>query len=217
MKEAKEITRLKKPIIVHGDDRKESLGLVHVYTGDGKGKTTAALGLAMRAAGNGLKVYIIQFLKACETGELVTVEKLPNVTMVQFGVGMEGEMQRKITEYEEKLQKNKESGTTFAFLADMDEETACRKGFEHAKKIIASGDYDLVILDELNCVLNKGLIAVEEALELMKRENHPQTELVLTGWGAPEEIKQAADYVSFVQRIKHPYDRGIKARRGIEY
>ena len=111
MKEAKDITKLKSPVIVHGDDRKEALGLVHVYTGDGKGKTTASLGLAFRALGNGLKVYMIQFLKACETGELVTAAQFANMTIIQCGVALEGEMQKKITEFEEKLLKsrNKES------------------------------------------------------------------------------------------------------------
>ncbi|MBI1969812.1 cob(I)yrinic acid a,c-diamide adenosyltransferase [Candidatus Woesearchaeota archaeon] len=217
MKEKKDITRLQKPVIVHGDDSKESLGLVHVYTGDGKGKTTASLGLAMRAAGNGLQVYIIQFLKACETGELHAIEKLPNITIVQFGVGMEGEMQKSIHEYEELLKRDgsKETGTRFAFMADRDEKTACQRAFDHAKKIIKSGDYDLVVLDEVNCAMNKGLVPVEEVLELM--QDHGHTELVFTGWGAPERIKEKADYVSFVQKMKHPYEKGIKARRGIEY
>lgn len=217
MREGKDITKLKSPVIVHGDDRKEALGLVHVYTGDGKGKTTAALGLAFRALGDGLKVYMIQFLKACETGELVTASHLRNMTIVQCGVALEGEMQKKLHEYEEKLRKNgaAEQGTKFAFMADLDEATACRRGFDLAKKVIASGDYDLVILDEINCALNKGLIPMWEALELMRSHGH--TELVFTGWGAPEEIQQAADYVSFVQRIKHPYEKGVKARRGIEY
>ena len=215
MREDQDITKLKAPVIVHGDDRRESLGLVHVYTGDGKGKTTAALGLAFRALGDGLKVYMIQFLKACETGELVTAAKLPNMTIVQTGVALEGEMQKKLHEYEQKLKLNSENGTKFAFMADLDEETACRRGFDLAKKVIASGEYDLVIMDEINCVLNKGLIPISEALELMA--NHGHVELVFTGWGAPEEIQQAADYVSFVQRVKHPYEKGIKARRGIEY
>ncbi|HLC66771.1 MAG TPA: cob(I)yrinic acid a,c-diamide adenosyltransferase, partial [Candidatus Nanoarchaeia archaeon] len=176
-----------------------------------------SLGLAFRALGNGLKVYMIQFLKACETGELVTAAQFTNMTIIQCGVALEGEMQKKITEFEEKLRKsgNGESGTRFAFMADMDEETACRNGFELAKKAIHSGEYDLVILDEMNCVLNKGLIPIWEALELM--HNHGHTELVFTGWGAPEEIQEAADYVSFIQRVKHPYEKGIKARRGIEY
>lgn len=217
MREGMDITKLKSPVIVHGDDRKEALGLVHVYTGDGKGKTTAALGLAFRALGDGLKVYMIQFLKACDTGELVTAARLPHMDIVQCGVALEGEMQKKITEFEEKLRQNGngEAGTRFAFMADLDEATACRRGFDLAKKVVASGEYDLVILDEINCVLNKGLIPIAEALALM--QNHGHTELVFTGWGAPEEIQQAADYVSFVQRIKHPYEKGIKARRGIEY
>lgn len=215
MREEQDITKLKAPVIVHGDDRKESLGLVHVYTGDGKGKTTASLGLAFRAIGNGLKVYMIQFLKACETGELLTASLLPNMTIVQAGVALEGEMQLKLNEYEQKLKQNGESGTKFAFMADLDESTACRRGFDLAKKVVASGEYDLVILDEINCVLNKELIPIAEAIELM--QNHGHVELVFTGWGAPEEIQQAADYVSFIKRVKHPYEKGIKARRGIEY
>ena len=217
MREDQDLTKLQAPVIVHGDDRRESLGLVHVYTGDGKGKTTAALGLAFRALGDGLRVCMIQFLKACETGELITASKLSNMTIVQAGVAQEGEMQKKLHEYEERLKKNAqgENGTKFAFMADFDESTACRRGFDLAKKVALSGEYDLLILDEINCVLNKGLIPIAEALALM--QNHGHTELVFTGWGASEEIQQAADYVSFIKRVKHPYERGVKARRGIEY
>ena len=215
------VTKLQRPVSVQGDDSKEHLGLVHVYTGNGKGKTTASLGLALRAVGGGLNVYMIQFLKAADTGELFTVQKyLPNMKIVQYGVKALGEQQRRIYEYagEKKSTDStleKAFDSTFIFMADADEKEACRRALEHAKYVINSGQYDLVILDEVNCALDKGLIPIQDVLDIIKNHNH--VELVLTGMDAPEEIKQAADYVSFVQKIKHPWEKGIKARKGVEY
>lgn len=201
------VTKIKSPIIVQGENSKEKLGLVHVYTGNGKGKTTASLGLALRAIGNNLRVYMIQFLKSRFTGELYSAKKL-GFTIEQFGVDALKEKQKHLQEFADKTGK-------FVFQPDIEEKGAAIQALEHAKKIIKSNDYDLVILDEINCVLDKGLINLEDVLELVK--NHGKVELVLTGRDAPKELMEAADYVSVVGMIKHPWQKGIKARRGIEY
>lgn len=207
------VTKIKRPIIVEGEDDKSKLGLVHVYTGDGKGKTTASLGLALRAIGNGFKVYMIQFLKSGSTGELVSSKNLEGFTIEQYGVDILKERQRQKTlmDYAERKAK----GTRFVFEPDIEEKESCERGLKHAKGIINSKEYDLVILDEINCAIDKGLIKLEDAIELIK--NHGNTELILTGRDAPKEIIELADYVSVIQRVKHPWQKGIKARRGIEY
>ena len=201
------LTQIKHPIKVTGDNSRESLGLVHVITGDGKGKTTSSLGLALRAIGNNLQVHMIQFLKSGVTGELYSAKKL-GFEIEQFGVDALKEKQKKIEEFSDKTGK-------FVFQPDIKEKDAAMEGFEHAKKVIHSGDYDLVILDEINCVLAKGLIHLSEVLELVK--NHGKVELVFTGRDAPKELMDAADYVNVVNGIKHPWQKGIVARKGIEY
>ena len=203
------VTKLKKKIIVEGDDNKEHLGLVHVVTGDGKGKTTSSLGLAVRALGSNLKVYMIQFLKSGTTGEIYTIQKhLSGMEIIQFGVDAVRERQQKLDVFRDK-------GSKFVFNPDEEEKEAAMMGFEHAKKIIKSGGYNLVILDEINVVLDKGLIPIKEVLELM--ENHGNVELYFTGRDAPQEIIDKADYVSLIKSVKHPWQRGIKARKGIEF
>lgn len=203
------VTKIKKKIIVEGDEDKEHLGLVHVITGDGKGKTTSSIGLAIRALGANLRVYMIQFLKSGTTGELYTIKKhLPVMQIMQFGVDA-------IKERQEKLDEFRDKGSKFVFNPDEEEKEAAMFGFEHVKKIINSGDYDLVILDEINVVLDKGLIPIKDVLELV--ENHGNVELVFTGRDAPKEIIDKADYVSEVQTIKNPWQKGIRARKGIEF
>ncbi|MBI2135253.1 cob(I)yrinic acid a,c-diamide adenosyltransferase [Candidatus Woesearchaeota archaeon] len=203
------VTKLKKRIIVEGDENKEHLGLVHVVTGDGKGKTTSSLGLAVRALGSNLKVYMVQFLKSGTTGEIFTIQKhLPGMNIMQFGVDA-------VKERQENLDAFRDKGSKFVFNPDEEEKGAAIMGFEHAKKIIKSGEYDLVILDEINVVLDKGIIPIKEVLGLM--ENHGNVELYFTGRDAPQEIIDKADYVSVVKGIKHPWQRGIKARKGIEF
>ena len=201
------LTQIKKPIIVKGDDSKEGLGLVHVITGDGKGKTTSSLGLALRAVGNNLQVHMIQFLKSGFTGELYSAKKL-GFEIEQFGVDALKEKQKKLQEFSDKTSR-------FVFQPDIEEKYAAMQGFEHAKKIIKSNDYNVVILDEINCVLAKGLIPIEDVLELLR--NHDKVELIFTGRDAPKELMDAADYVNVVYGIKHPWQKGIVARKGIEY
>jgi len=199
------LTKIKNPIKVKGEDSRESLGLVHVITGDGKGKTTSSLGLALRAIGNNLRVHMIQFLKSGFTGELYSAKKLGFV-IEQFGV--DALKQKHLQEFADRT-------GSFVFQPDIKEKDAAMQGWEHAKNVIKSGNYDLVILDEINCVLAKELISLQEVLDVVK--GHGKVELVLTGRDAPKELMDAADYVNVVQKIKHPWQKGIVARKGIEY
>ncbi len=207
------VTKLQKPIIVQGEQSKEALGLVHVITGDGKGKTTSALGLGLRAVGNGYKVYMIQFLKSGGTGELYAAKQLQNIKIEQFGVDAIKERQKRQTKLG--IFAKKDTTGRFIFQPDVAEKDAARLGLEHAKEIIRSGEYDVVILDEINCVLDKGLIPMDEVIELIKQKKH--TELILTGRDAPKALYDYADYVSQITLIKNPWQKGIKARKGIEY
>ena len=199
------LTKIKNAIKVKGDDSKESLGLVHVITGDGKGKTTASLGLALRAIGNNLSVHVIQFLKSGFTGEVYSAKKL-GFEIEQFGV--DAIKQKQLSEF-------KDMTGTFIFNPDIKEKEAALLGWEHAKNTIKSGRYDIVILDEINCVLAKDLIPLNEVLEIVK--SHVKVELVLTGRDAPKELMEAADYVNVIEGMKHPWQKGIVARKGIEY
>jgi len=170
-------------------------GLVQVYTGNGKGKSSAAFGLALRAIGRGLKVYIIQFIKGgFDYGELYIVDKLPNLTLKAFGRG--------------KFVTEKPPGK-----ADVE---PAEEAFALAEGVVKSGEYDIVILDEINVALNLKLIQIEKVLELIK--NKPKhVELVLTGRYAPNEIIEAADLVTEMKEVKHPFNKGFQARKGIEY
>lgn len=173
----------------------ERKGLVHVYTGDGKGKTTAALGLALRAAGHGMRTYIAQFLKGQDYGELHALERLsPWVVIEQFG----------------------RPGFVHVKGVTPEDRAMAVRGLTCAREAMGSGAYDLVILDEINVALYFGLIELEEVLALL--EDRPEhVELVLTGRGAPEELLERADYVTEMREVRHPYQRGILARKGIEF
>jgi len=170
-------------------------GLVQVYTGNGKGKTTAAFGLALRAVGRGLKVYIIQFIKGgFDYGELYVVDKLPNLKLKAFGRG--------------KFVTEKPAGKEDVELAE--------EALALAEEVVKNGEYDIVILDEINVALNLKLIKTEKVLKLIK--NKPKhVELILTGRYAPNEIIEAADLVTEMKEVKHPYNKGFQARKGIEY
>lgn len=175
-------------------ERLES-GLVQVYTGDGKGKTSAALGLALRAAGRGMQVYLIQFIKGgFDYGERHIVDQLPKVTLTAFGRG------RFITEKPP--------------LAE-DVRLASR-ALELAETVVASGEYDVVILDEICVALHLHLIALEKALKLVRTKPR-HVELVLTGRNAPPEIVDVADLVTEMREVKHPFKKGVPPRKGIEY
>ena len=168
-------------------------GYVQVYTGDGKGKTTAALGLALRAAGGGLRVYIGQFMKAGEYSELKSLRRFKDAIKIeQFG--------RRRFIGQKLLGKDK-------LLA--------QEGLERIKKIIHDGKYDLVIMDEINLALSYGLLSEEEVTGIIK--NRPKTqEIVLTGRNAPRGIMELADLVTEMKELKHYFSKGVKARAGIE-
>lgn len=168
-------------------------GLVHVYTGDGKGKTTAALGLAIRATGQGKRVIIIQFLKGDPNcGEHIFASQCRSFEVVQFTKGN-------------------------CFVLPEDQlKSDVDQAMEYAFKVLTGGEYDMVILDEIFIAVRRGLLETSAVIELIDRK--PDTvEFVLTGRGAPQEIIDMADYVTSMQMIKHPYVQGVKSRKGIEF
>jgi cob(I)alamin adenosyltransferase len=198
---------------------KETFGLVQVYTGGGKGKTTASLGLALRAVGQGFKVYMIQFMKSGDTGELFSIKKyVPHITIVQFGKDALIEKQLKMFEFDGKgdISPTGPEDGYYYFPPDSEEKEPARRGFEHASRIILSGKYDLVILDEINCVMDKGLLDTQKVIELLR--NKPEhVEVILTGRGMPPEIKAIANLVTEMVPRKHYFHEGVLARRGIEF
>ena len=169
------------------------IGYVQVYTGDGKGKTTAAIGMAIRAAGANLRVFIAQFVKGMHYSELEALKKHEGqITVRQYG--------------RDCFIHNKPS---------QEDVLSARRGLEEAGKILQSGDYDLVILDEANIATHYDLFPVEELLSLIaSRPEH--VELVITGRRADPRIIEVADLVTEMRDIKHYYTRGVQARPGIE-
>ena len=171
-------------------------GLVSIYTGDGKGKTTAAIGTAVRAAGHGLRVFIVFFMKSEDYlyGEVNALSKLTNITIASFG--HKGWVNKEDVKPEHKQQ--------------------ARLALNSAGEAISSGNYDLVVLDEVNVAIDYKLISLDEVVKLI--DDKPQNvELILTGRHADPKLVQMADLVTEMLMIKHPYTKGIKARRGIDY
>lgn len=174
-----------------------SNGLIHIYCGDGKGKTTASLGLSIRAAGRGQNVLIVRFLKTDDTGELPSLARIPNIEVTPCD-------------------------RSFGFTFQMDEETMVeakryyRNRFQTASEKANSGGYDLLILDEIMSAYNYDMVEKEEVIQFLK--NKPkELEVVLTGRDPARELLGLADYVSEIRKIKHPFEQGIPAREGIEY
>jgi len=176
----------------------DALGLTHIYYGDGKGKTTAALGLAIRASGCGKKVVIVQFLKDWKSGELASLSLLPNVTVL----------------------RGKLAGGSF--VRDMsDEEKAALKtihdeNFGKALELLENGQCDLLVLDEAIDAYQLGVLDAALLEELVNNKPKP-IELVITGHSPDEYLIERADYVTEMVKHKHPYDNGVSARRGIEF
>jgi len=170
-------------------------GLVEIFTGDGKGKTSAALGVALRALGHNLRVHIIFFMKGgYPYSERQILAQLPNISFSSFGQDYFVDPNNIKPEAKEEA----------------------RKGLDKAREVIHSGNYALVILDEINVAVGWKLLEVSEVLELIK--NKPKNvELILTGRYADARLIDAADLVTEMVTVKHPYDRGIKARGGIDY
>lgn len=180
------------------DEVKQLPGLVHIYTGNGKGKTTAAVGQGIRACGRGMKVLMVQFLKGSTTGELFTIQKLlPDFEI--FRHKKIGKFTCNMThEQREEMKKNIENL------------------FQYVVQEAMSGRRDLVILDEIMAAISSGLIATDTVLSFVKSKPS-ELELIMTGRNAPLEIIQLADYVSEIKSVKHPLEAGIPAREGIEY
>ncbi|MFI3300607.1 MAG: cob(I)yrinic acid a,c-diamide adenosyltransferase [Candidatus Gastranaerophilales bacterium] len=173
-------------------------GYIQIYTGDGKGKTTASLGLALRALGHGWKVLVIQFTKgdsATSYGEIASSSKfLPNLDVVQFGMDR----------------------VCYSHNVSMDDYKEAKKGWEFAKEAINSNEYQLIILDEINICTSMNMIKVSDVKEtLLNKPEH--LEIVLTGRYAHPELKALAHLVTEMKPIKHYFDTGVMARQGIEY
>ena len=169
-------------------------GYVQVYTGEGKGKTTAALGLAIRAAGAGLTVYIAQFMKAKTTSETLALSRFNEcIELQQFGC--------------EKFVDKKPSEQDIL---------KALKGVESVREKIGSHRFDLVVLDEISTAIHCGVVDVSLVTEIIDKKP-PQTELVLTGRHAPQEIVSRADLVTEMREVKHYFRKGVRARRGIEF
>jgi cob(I)alamin adenosyltransferase len=172
-----------------------SKGLVEIFTGDGKGKTSAALGVTLRALGHNLRVFIVYFMKGnFPYGEQKILSQLPNVTFARFG-------QESFVDPNNVTQKEKEEA---------------RKALDTAREAMLSNNYDVVILDEINVATAWKLIDLDEVIKLI-REKPEKVELILTGRYADDKLIEVADLVTNMTKIKHPYDEGILSRKGIEY
>jgi cob(I)alamin adenosyltransferase len=174
-------------------------GLIHIYTGEGKGKTTASIGLSVRAAGQGFKVLLVHFFKLEEdpSGEKEIIRKnIPNIELIRSKVRHP------------------------CFIGEDMDKAELKRGvvetFELVKSRLSEGTYDLLVLDEVIGAINGGWIDLKEFLEFLDKKPEG-LEVVLTGRDAPVELVKRADYVTEMLKIKHPYERGIKARRGIEF
>ena len=174
---------------------KSQKGLLIIFTGNGKGKTTCAIGIAIRAAGHGMKISFIQFIKGTEeTGEIKALSRFSDLIDVKV-------MGRGFTWKSNDLSKD---------------EKAAQKAWRHAKNLILSGDFDMVILDEFTYAINYSMVSLEDVIETMtKRPAH--CHVVITGRNAPQKLIDLADLVTEMHEIKHPFKDGIRAQRGIEF
>ncbi len=174
---------------------KSRKGCVEVLTGDGKGKTTSALGTVLRSVGHGFKACIVVFMKGdYPYGEFETLSKIPNVTVATFG-------SRKFTNPEKVKPKERDQA---------------EKALACGRKAMLSGNYDIVVLDEVNVAVAWKLIKLEDVIQLIQ-DKPPYVELILTGRYADPEIIKLADLVTECLKVKHPFDEGILSRKGIEY
>ena len=171
-------------------------GLLQVYTGDGKGKTTAAFGLAFRAYGRGFKVAVVQFMKTWVTGEVQLAETLENFHIKRIDTSPKFTWEMNEAELEELRLE-------------------IRKGFDYVRNLVKENKYDLLVLDEINHIIIKEFVSKEEIIEFI--DSKPDTlEIVMTGRNAPDWLIERADLVTEMKCIKHPFEKGIPARVGIE-
>jgi cob(I)alamin adenosyltransferase len=171
-------------------------GHIQVYTGDGKGKTTCALGLALRAVGQGFQVYMVQFMKGRETGEIkaAAARLAPDLTLRPFG----------------------RPGLVNLRTPAPEDLALIREAWELARQVILAGKHDLVILDEINLAMTFDLLDQEEVFQAL-RDRPPWVEVILTGRQAPPALVELADLVTEMRPVKHYYQAGVRARRGIEW
>ena len=169
------------------------MGLMHIYCGDGKGKTTAAIGLAIRASGAGMKVCFVQFMKGGETAELNTLRLIPEINVIRCD-------------------------RSYPFLNNMTEldKSEITECHDDLLADAFNGGYDMIILDEFNSAYGYGLIDCKKAQELILN-GKSSAEIVITGRGPADIFVDAADYISEIKCIRHPYEQGITARKGIEF
>lgn len=169
-------------------------GYIQIYTGNGKGKTTAALGLALRAAGAGMKIYFAQFIKGKPYSELsILKNRIPEITIKQYGLG--------------------------CFIVDKpteDDINAAIKGLNEIASIILSEKYDMIVLDEITIALYYKLFSADRLIKVLQSKSD-KTEIVITGRYAPDELIKIADLVTEMKEIKHYYKDGVEARKGIEF
>lgn len=171
-------------------------GLIHLYVGDGKGKTTAALGLAMRALGAGEKIFFAQFLKGRESSEIVILKRLGIDVIRTDGIT---KFSKDMNEEEKKAAK-----------------ALCQKCLEQIEEAVNSNKYGLIVCDEVVDAINLGFIDTDEFLSIINKRKS-NTEIVMTGRNPNDKIVDAADYLTVMSALKHPYRKGIKGRLGIEY
>ncbi|MDD6795737.1 MAG: cob(I)yrinic acid a,c-diamide adenosyltransferase [Clostridiaceae bacterium] len=171
--------------------------MIQIYTGDGKGKTTAALGQGLRASGSGMKVIMLQFLKGGSTGELESIKYIENFNIVRF----EKERDFVWNLSEEEIEELKGE---------------IQKGYDYAIDVIKNNKCDMLILDEIMGVLQNNFLTEEQVLKLFN-ENKSSMEIILTGRNVPQKIIEKADLVTEMKAIKHYFDKGVPARKGIEY
>lgn len=189
--------------------RKE--GLVHILTGDGNGKTTSAVGIAVRARGRGLRVAFIQFLKGGLSSELQSLEKL--------GVKVVSGTKYCSNAAKHKSMLLKKGFIIFCkdcFVINEEDKKLVASAFKQAQALAASGKCDVLVLDEIFWTVLEKLVSEDQLLSLINGK-HPSCELILTGRGATQKIEDASDYVTYVNKIKHPFDRGTLSRAGIDY
>ena len=172
-------------------------GQIHIYTGDGKGKTTAAMGLAFRASAYDKKIYILQFLKGRKTGERLSAEKFDNITFERANKSKKFFIQ--MNEEEKKEQKEE-----------------IKEIWNKINDLLENSDYEIIIFDEIMGAISNGMVEIEDVKELLENKGKDK-ELVLTGRNAPQDLIDMADYVTEMKMIKHPFTKNIPAREGIEY
>lgn len=174
--------------------------MIQIYTGDGKGKTTAAMGLALRACGAKKRVAILQFMKKGDSSEIKAIKKykLP-IDVFAFGIGFYKILGDKKPKSEHKK--------------------AAEKGFKKAEQIIKSEKYDLIILDEINVAIDLGLLDIDNVIDLLQKAESEKlkADIVLTGRNAHSKLKKLADLVSIIKKEKHYFDKNVPARKGIEF